>query len=113
MTAFSEIAERMGQAVAGAIQQEWGGNELSIPRHLPDGHALAKVLGADVAHRLARFAGGTRVYVPQEVNTRRRRDVDGYLLEGRLSHSQIARAANVSVRTVRRHAARLRALGRP
>lgn len=104
------VAEGVSIPVALRLAQELGGTRLWMPERPRPGSALVKAMGQDDAERIAALFGPGRVEIPIGPAAQDRgpaRVILDMLREG-LSHTEIARAARVHVRTVERYAARLR-----
>lgn len=65
---LKEIVEVIGLQPALHLCHEYGGTEIYVPIKTNPNHRLTKCLGLDVTHKLAEWAGGSRLDVPKAVS---------------------------------------------
>lgn len=68
---LAEMVDALGEDVARAVVDEWGGTRLWVPRRIRPGHPIATALGVDAAERLVRWSGGAAIAVPTDAAWRR------------------------------------------
>lgn len=98
--ALAELASAIGEPLALALSQRFGGTRLYVPRTISDGHPICVALGREGAKRLAAYAGGGELSVPKQA-ARRARVIALHSL-GALTMSQIALETAYSERHVYR-----------
>ncbi|MGD9539072.1 MAG: hypothetical protein AB7P52_17705 [Alphaproteobacteria bacterium] len=107
---LDRVAAIAGQGAALALARAYGGTEIYVPSTLPPGHELEAVLGRPAAELVIGEIGGGWRLIPLGPFTTHARQ--GRLILARLRDgapaADIAREANVHVRTVKRYRARLR-----
>lgn len=96
-----DVAETLGQRVALALVQHFGGLEVKFPvRPRPD-HPVIKALGETDGYALCAFLGGQQIYVPHIRPARSVRDQVLMLEANGMDRAAIARALRISQRYVR------------
>jgi AraC-like DNA-binding protein len=98
--ALAELASAIGEPLALALSQRFGGTRLYVPRRISDGHPICVALGREGAERLAAYAGGGELAVPKQAARRAR--VIALHSRGALTMSQIALETAYSERHVYR-----------
>ncbi len=106
---LAEIAEVAGLVPAIQIAKAKGGQRVTFPAKLKDGHWLIEAVGIDAARVIcAHFAtdvGGIDIDIPfgpTSTRARRKRQISELIGQGK-SANQIARVVQVDRRTVFRH----------
>lgn len=112
----SEVAEAIGPEAADRLVSTLGGTKFYVPKKLKDGHLLADVIGKEMADKFAAFVstgrGGLLIELPigngshSKIVAQRLREL---VERDDMTGDEIAVAIGVTVRTVRRARARLRA----
>lgn len=110
---LKRVAETTSVRLARDLLERFGGQELDIPTTVKPEHPLTRALGAAGARLLVEHFAGCRLSVPRfwrhplYGNARLIAELD----DGGRSANEVAGAAGVAARTVRRHRSRTRGGG--
>ncbi|AEI71111.1 hypothetical protein [EBPR siphovirus 4] len=96
-----DLAETLGVRVALKLMQEFGGQDLRIPKNPRPDHPIIKALGEEDGRAVCHFMTDQSIYVPHARATTRRLSVQQLAETGR-TRAEIARLLGVSTRHVRR-----------
>ncbi len=96
-----DLAETLGIRVALKLIQEFGGQDLRIPKNPKADHPIIKALGEEDGRAVCHFMTDQSVYIPHARAGARRLSVLEMAAGGR-TRAEIARILGVSARHVRR-----------
>jgi hypothetical protein len=96
-----DLAETLGVRVALKLMQEFGGQDLRIPKNPKPDHPIIKALGEEDGRAVCHFMTDQSIYVPHARAGARRHSVQELSATGR-SRAEIARMLGLSTRHVRR-----------
>lgn len=96
-----DLAETLGIRVALKLIQEFGGQDLRIPKNPKPDHPIIKALGEEDGRAVCHFMTDQSVYIPHARAGARRLSVLELTAGGR-TRAEIARLLGVSTRHVRR-----------
>ena len=96
-----DLAETLGVRVALKLMQEFGGQDLRVPKNPKPDHPIIKALGEEDGRAVCHFMADQAVYVPHARAGARRLSVLELTAGGR-TRAEIARLLGVSTRHVRR-----------
>ena len=99
------LSKVIGPKAAQLLRERFGGTDLYVPyAEQMENHPIANAIGLDAAYKLARWAGGSRLYISMLVLTTciRSQNILRLTSEG-LSAAEIAKKLRISDRTVRRY----------
>jgi len=96
-----DLAETLGVRVALKLMQEFGGQDLRIPKNPKSDHPIIKALGEEDGRAVCHFMTDQSVYIPHARAHTRRQSVQELAATGR-TRAEIARLLGLSTRHVRR-----------
>jgi predicted DNA-binding protein (UPF0251 family) len=104
-----ELEALIGQDHAALFLREYAGVPVSIPSvvHMMESHPIAKLVGIDLARKIAKRWGGERVIPPMLGLSKRRKRISMIIdeaaamrLAGRLDTKSLAKKHGLHVRTI-------------